>query len=253
MSKRRRSRAFVNPGYQEDDGKYKISDDDDDFTSDDTATSDEGSPEIHFTANTNIHLPNESVTSKSFKRKGTKKIRNSNKWDVFRETSADNVTSSDVEFWETVFKVTKVVFAIFLFIFVLGTAVISKSTFSLLIANIFPPNSDRNSSLKTSNYHYQYKTTKTAATYIWSVFLIVVAPYFFTTFTCCWRLTFKKIRPLEFKPLLVAILIESFHSVGISLFIFVLLPNMDPVAGLLFSLNVAICPTILKLIYTVSL
>ena len=41
----------------------------------------------------------------------------------------------------------------------------------------------------------------TAITYIWSLVLVVVFPYFFTIIKCLWKLAFKKIRRLQFKPL----------------------------------------------------
>jgi len=85
-------------------------------------------------------------------------FRDKNKWDVFRETSHDNISSSDLNFWNSAFRVTKVIFAVVLFVFVLGTAVISKGTLFLLVSNIFPPNEMRNSSLKTANGYFRYHT-----------------------------------------------------------------------------------------------
>ena len=113
-----------------------------------------------------LQVPNNITNSKTFVSStyltsfsSANHSRKTNKWDVFREASEDNVTSSDVEFWKTVNRVTKVIFAAILFIFVLGTAVLSKSTLFLLIANIFPPNEMRNSSLKTANGHFHYQST----------------------------------------------------------------------------------------------
>ena len=45
-------------------------------------------------------------------------------------------------------------------------------------------------------------------------------------------------------------LVETFHSVGMSLFIFSVLPNLDPVAGALFCMNVAVLPTVINVIYS---
>ena len=124
-------------------------------------------------------------------------------WDVFRETSKDNLTSSEIELWNKVFKVTKVIFSIILFIFVPGTSVLSKSTLFLIIANIIPPSQLQNSSLKTANNHFRYVTSDTAITWIWSLVLVVIAPYFLTVFFSVWRLIFKKTRPMEWKPLIM--------------------------------------------------
>ncbi|XP_053386467.1 chitin synthase chs-2-like isoform X2 [Mercenaria mercenaria] len=254
-SRKSATHEYVNEAYQpfpeedEDEG-YKISgsDENDDVSSVDTESTASNNDSAYQTI---LKASNDSAPVERQKRKSTKKkLRSSNKWDVFRETSEDNVSSSELDFWNTVFKVTKVIFAIILFILVLGTAVISKSTLFILTSNIFPPNSFRNTSLKTSHFHFRYQTSETAVTYIWSLVLVVIAPYFFTMVGKVWKLIFKKTRPLEFKPLLVALLVETIHSVGLSLFIFVLLPNMDPVAGALFCLNVAILPTLLNLVYS---
>ncbi|XP_053385767.1 chitin synthase chs-2-like [Mercenaria mercenaria] len=170
-------------------------------------------------------------------------------WDTFKETSTDNLSSSDIRLWKTIHKVTKVIFIVILFFIVLSTAVVHKSTLFLLLANISPPNPTRNSSLKTSMYHFQYDSIETSATYIWSVVLVVISPYIFTTISSVWSLLFKKHAPLECTPLLLSILVESLHSVGLCFFIFGLLPNLDPIAGLLFCLNVVSIPAVLKLIY----
>ncbi|KAH3803412.1 chitin synthase chs-2-like isoform X2 [Dreissena polymorpha] len=182
----------------------------------------------------------------------TQKIRESNIWDVFRETSQDNVTSSDLDFWKMTFKVTKVVFAGVLFVLVLGTAVISKGTLFLVVSNIFPPIALQNSSLKTVNGHFRYQTTETSIWYIWSLVLILLAPYVFTIISCLWRITFKKKRPIEIKPLFLMLVTETVHSVGLSLFLFGLLPNLDPVSGSAFCLSTALIPAILNLVYPES-
>ena len=67
--------------------------------------------------------------------------------------------SSDLDFWKKAFKVTKVIFAGVLFVFVLGTAVISKGTLFLIVSNIFPPNALQNSTLKTVNGYFRDHTT----------------------------------------------------------------------------------------------
>ncbi|XP_045180107.2 chitin synthase chs-2-like [Mercenaria mercenaria] len=189
------------------------------------------------------------VSTEVRKRKQTKRSKSKYKWDVFKTTSKDNVAPNEDEFWQTVFKVTKVLFCIFLFCCVLCSLVLSKSTLFILISNIFPPNSVRNTTMKTSNYHFKYYTSETAITNIWALVLIVITPYVFNVAISLWKLMFKKMKPIELRPLCFTLLAETLHSVGLSIFIFVLLPNMDPVSGLLFCMSVAIIPSLLKTLY----
>ncbi|KAH3754146.1 chitin synthase chs-2-like [Dreissena polymorpha] len=179
----------------------------------------------------------------------TETLRESNKWDVFWETSQNDVTSSDLDFWKNAFKFTKVVFAIVLLVIVLGTAIISKGTLILIVSNIFPPNALHNSSLKTVNGYFRYHTTDTATRYIWSLVLIVLAPYVYTIISCLRRLIFKKIKPIEIKPLVLMLVTETAHSVGLSIFLFGLLPNLDPISGFAFCMSAALIPAILNLVY----
>ncbi|KAH3754159.1 hypothetical protein DPMN_188822, partial [Dreissena polymorpha] len=173
----------------------------------------------------------------------------SNKWDVLPETSQNDVTSSDLDFWNNTFKVTKVVFAFVLFVIVLGTAIISKGTLVLIVSNTFPPNALHNSSLKTVNGYFRHHTTDTATRYIWSLVLIVLTPYVYIIISCLRRLIFKKIKPIQIEPLVLMLVTETTHSVGLSIFLFVLLPNLDPVSGSAFCMSAALIPAILNLVY----
>ena len=132
-------------------------------------------------------------------------------WDVFTETSQDNLTSTEIDTWNKIFKVTKVIFSLILFCFVLGTAVISKSTLFLIISNIIPPSTLQNSSLKSANNHFRYVTSDTAITWIWSLVLIVIAPYFLTVLFSVWTLIFKKTRKMKWRPLFVVGDINNFN------------------------------------------
>lgn len=40
---------------------------------------------------------------------------------------------------------------------------------------------------------------------------------------------------------------ETLHSVGLMILVFIVIPSLDPVSGLLFTLNVAIVPGVLKI------
>jgi len=95
--------------------------------------------------------------------------REKNKWDRFPVPTQDKTKSSDIAFWNSIYQITKVIFAVVLFVLVLGTAVISKCTLFLLVSNIFPPNEMRNTSLKTANGYFRYHSSCKCINYVLSL------------------------------------------------------------------------------------
>ena len=45
-------------------------------------------------------------------------------------------------------------------------------------------------------------------------------------------------------------MIETLHSVGLNIFIFALLPTVDPFTGVFLCMNVALLPSLLGLVYS---
>ena len=55
---------------------------------------------------------------------------------------------------------------------------------------------------------------------------------------------------LKCSLLFQAILVETIHSVGLNIFIFALLPTVDPFTGVFLCMNVALVPSFLGLFYS---
>jgi len=70
-------------------------------------------------------------------------------WDTFKEIT-DDIEDNDDEDWKKVYRVSKIVFAILLSIFVLCGAVLAKTTLLILVSNINPSSAGK-FSLKTAN------------------------------------------------------------------------------------------------------
>lgn len=45
------------------------------------------------------------------------------------------------------------------------------------------------------------------------------------------------------------LLLESLHVIGLNVMVFIVIPNMDPISGLLYTLTVGVVPAVLKVIY----
>ena len=114
-------------------------------------------------------------------------------WDKFTTTTKDNISSSDVKFWEKVFVVTKIVVAFFLFVFTFGSAVVSKVCLVIVTANIYPreDSSPPINKLKTLDGMLEYTHKQTNVQWIWALIMMAGAPYFFTSIKCLWRLLFQ--------------------------------------------------------------
>ncbi|KAK3083083.1 hypothetical protein FSP39_013460 [Pinctada imbricata] len=227
------------------------------YSTDDTSISSEEifehSENAHYTTkarkvstNSSASLP---ITSGSYK-----------PWDVFRITSRDPVKSIDGSFNHLFRKVAKVFTSIFLTVAILVCTMISKSTLLLITSNIY-----KNVTLKCSRVDFDhvsecrrvspedvgnqsYQPSQTVeVSWLWALFLVVCTPYLFTFGKCIWRICFKKTRTPTSGVLLVVLAVETLHTIGICIFVFYLLPSLDPIRGLLLTFGVAFTPAILKM------
>ncbi|XP_048237709.1 chitin synthase chs-2-like isoform X3 [Haliotis rufescens] len=172
------------------------------------------------------------------------------KWDIFKETSNESVSFSETQKWNLSYKFLRVLLCSAFFLLCLGSATMSKLSFLFLTFYINPTegfylNYVRNGTttrvdMKTVAHHMDAK-------WIWSLILIICAPYFFTALSSVWKVIFKTTRPLKCVPLLVAFLIETLHTIGLVILVFYVIPSFEPLMAGLLMLNVAIIPGLLKI------
>lgn len=154
-------------------------------------------------------------------------------WDRFIQSSEDNFANDNVEFWNTVFIVTKIILAVVLFFLTLATAVVSKVCFVIITANIYPVTENENDSssvhnkLKTVSGILTYHDEHTNVQWIWALILLTGAPYLFTSLKLFWRLFFQlngSASPDCLTLLIVGLLDRTgFYRFGTSIF----LPNIS--------------------------
>ncbi|KAK3082737.1 hypothetical protein FSP39_003848 [Pinctada imbricata] len=170
-------------------------------------------------------------------------------WDVFRVTSEDNVSGSELACWNVVFIINRIVLCTLIFLIVLVTAVLSKLTLILMTSHIYHP-MQRMSSLKTLYSKMSYTGSgSTEVMWIWSVLLVVSAPYFFTFLKCFWRLFFKTTKPLTLKLLGAMMIVDTLQSAGVCIFVLVILPSLDPISAVLLFSSIGLIPGIIKIAY----
>lgn len=127
----------------------------------------------------------------------------SHPWDVFVRSSEDISDDSNVIFWNTIFKITRVIFIVVFSLTVCGTAVMSKLMLLYMIAHINVPVNQNDTVLKNYNGGIIYPVDKTDVKWIWALIICMSAPYFFTLLKSLNRILFKKNSPLNFAALSV--------------------------------------------------
>ncbi|XP_061164528.1 chitin synthase chs-2-like [Saccostrea echinata] len=183
-----------------------------------------------------------SVQNSQFSHRSTAKM-----WDVFQVSSEDNVSGSELACWNACFYVTRIALCIVLFTLVFMSSVISKFTFLVMTANIFPAtNATR---LKSLGGTLSYSSKFTDINWIWGMLITISAPYLFTVFKYTWVLLFKNTWSLHWNTLLVAFFTETLHSIGLCTFTLVVLPSFDPITACILCFSISMIPGILKIIF----
>ncbi|XP_052234766.1 chitin synthase chs-1-like isoform X1 [Dreissena polymorpha] len=184
-------------------------------------------------------------------RKSVKKVPK--QWDRFTQSSSDNISSNDIEFWESVFVVTKIVVCGLLFAVTLFSAVVTKLCLVIITANIFPSTNETSleNRLKSFNGFLTYKNGVTNVQWIWALILMSGAPYFFTCVKALSRLLFQmsgRASP-DWITIAVVLLVETLHSIGLNIMMFIIIPNLDPISSLMIALCIGVIPACLKVRY----
>ncbi|OWF44368.1 Chitin synthase 3 [Mizuhopecten yessoensis] len=182
-------------------------------------------------------------------------------WDVFRIMPRKSSSVFDDLFVNVIKKVVKVITSIFLTLFIMMMTILSKSLLFLITSNIYT-----NVTLDCVTTLLPREVTSCRRVlpdeplkdtfqfsqnveirWVWALFIVVCTPYIFTCAKSVWRVCFKKTRHTRFRVLALVLVIETLHSLGISIFAFYLLPTLDPIRGLLLTFGVAFLPSLLKI------
>merc|ERR550532_275933 len=85
--------------------------------------------------------------------------------------------------------------------------------------------------------------------WVWCLLLIICTPYMFTFLRCLWNVCFKTKKGPSGRVLGIAVIIDTFHVVGVAMFAFRVLPLLNnAVQGLMLMCAVALVPSILKVL-----
>ena len=129
-------------------------------------------------------------------------FRRRKKWDIFKVSTNELSSVSENQKWRTAYVILTVSLCCFFFIVVMATATLSKLTFLLMTFNINPRDSF---ALAYDNTTYVLKSSDHVieVMWVWSLLMVICAPYLFTACSSMWRLVFKTTGTLKCIPLLV--------------------------------------------------
>ncbi|XP_076442789.1 chitin synthase chs-2-like [Babylonia areolata] len=164
-------------------------------------------------------------------------------WDVFEETPWENLAHADRQFWSRVNKVSRVIIILILFAVVLGGSSLSFFAFLLIVNNMNA--ASHNFSLPSGQLLHPAGDF-VQVRWVWAAMMVTSAPYFFTLCACLQKLCVKRTRPLAWRPLLIALTVETFHSVGLGAFVFIVCPSYDPLMVVMLSYGVTFVPSAIQ-------
>ncbi|KAI1291990.1 Chitin synthase 8 [Halotydeus destructor] len=178
-------------------------------------------------------------------------------WDVFQATPpADEDETLNSKWYELTLKFLKLCAYIITFSIVLTCAVLSKGSL-LLMTSLIKPNrtgvSVCNQGIPGLDRDKRYEAIfnlndpeRTA--WIWCIFAVLVIPELMTLFRSVRICTFKSYRRPTPGVFAMVFLMESLHTVGIALLVFVILPTLDVVKGAMLTNCLCFIPALLSLL-----
>ncbi|XP_041374203.1 chitin synthase chs-2-like [Gigantopelta aegis] len=169
-------------------------------------------------------------------------------WDVFM--NKEDRKKETVDRWKWLHKVLRFIVCDVIFILVLGSATISTLSFLLMTYNINTSGTNFTLSIENgSTYVIKDGHRKTNVRWIWAIMLAVSAPYLLTFVRNLRKIIFTTQRRLKFVPLFVVLFVESLHSLGLLMFVFIVLPYFDAIFGLVLFQGTAMIPSLLRLFW----
>lgn len=171
-------------------------------------------------------------------------------WDVFVVTpNTDEDETAESKSIELILKFLKAITYVITFTVVLGCAALSKSIVLLMSSMVRPrkvvsicnqgvPGLERD-----KHYQTQFQLDDPERiSWIWALFMILVAPEVFTLFRSARMCIFKSYRRPNKRTFLTVIFFETFHAIGIVMIVYVALPALDVIRGVMLTSCICFLP-----------
>ncbi|XP_065572052.1 chitin synthase chs-2-like isoform X2 [Artemia franciscana] len=167
-------------------------------------------------------------------------------WDVFRTQPPDQDfgSAANTRFMRKVMKVMRFLSYVVTFIVVLGCAGIAKSTLLFMASQV-----------KKGRQHYWCNNidgslaavlpTAENAAWTWCIFFVFAAPEVFALGRSFRMVLFKNWKTPEFGEFLLFLTFETLHTVGVAVFVFMVLPEIDVFKGAMLTNAACLFPAML--------
>ena len=120
------------------------------------------------------------------------------KWDIFQDNFDKEKSDQNENLWKTLEKILTISFAFCLFLIILVGGVTSRISLHILIWHLNPPTINTTIGSQgnvTSGSSYVDEN------WIWSLFLVIVAPYIFTAVECLRTICLRTTRKMHYNSL----------------------------------------------------
>ncbi|CAH2005830.1 unnamed protein product [Acanthoscelides obtectus] len=182
----------------------------------------------------------------------TRTVQETKGWDVFRDPPIKEVSGSmaNQRCLEITVKILKVVAYLVTFVIVLGSGVISKGTLLFMTSQLRP---DRvvaycNRELGRDKQFIVKLPTPERVAWMWCIFFAFSIPWLGALFRSTRMCYFKSSKRPPFSHFLTIFLAETGHTIGLAIFVFHILPDMDVVKGAMLTNCLCFVPAVLGLL-----
>ncbi|XP_011190169.2 chitin synthase chs-2 isoform X1 [Zeugodacus cucurbitae] len=171
-------------------------------------------------------------------------------WDTFQDPPSRRATGSAAS-WEKLgclLKLFKLLTYVFVFIVVLGTAVTSKISMLIMVTHF-----RANANMKICNIMDDddlFTATlpkEEQYAWLWALIFAFSAPEVFTFFRALRICTFKDVKSPTWMEVMLVLLFEILHTIGLAILVFFVMPQLDSVRAIMLCNGVCFIPSILNI------
>ncbi|KAL9910764.1 chitin synthase 2 isoform 2-T2 [Glossina fuscipes fuscipes] len=172
-------------------------------------------------------------------------------WDSFQDPPSKRATGSAANWSKlgVVLKIFKTLTYLFVFVVMLGTAVISKVSFIFMAAQISLRDNVTYCQTIEPNENFEANLpTVERITWIWALIFSFAAPEVFTFFRSLRICVFKDVKSPTWLEVVLVIAFELLHVAGLSVLIFYVFPRIDSIRALFLCNGVCFIPSVLNIL-----
>nr|CAD7198361.1 unnamed protein product [Timema douglasi] len=172
-------------------------------------------------------------------------------WNLFQDVppSEDSGSSADHHAFDVAIQVTKVLAYFLTFLVVLGGSVVCKGTLLFMTSQLRADTivTYCNTTLGRNKQFVAEVSEEERYSWMWALLFSFLAPELGTWFRSARMCFFKSFEKPKWKEFSIVFIMETLHTVGIGLLVFVILPYLDVIKGAMLTNCVCFVPALLAI------